>query len=303
MAVTMNAFAEKGRWYRGATHAHTNRSDGCMTPAELVAAYRGEGYDFLSITDHRIYGVHADLASEDFLLIPGVELDIPGDHVKAWCHHVVGLACPDAEGWACGERVEYPASTDVNQLIRLLADRGHYTIYAHPLWSHVLPEAMDEIHGFDAVEISNYGCSVAGLVGRADMHIQRLQWLGRRFHSVASDDSHQHYPDHGGAWIMVQAEELSQAAIMKSMREGRYYASEGPEIRSFRIEDDVVLVETSNCRVIALYSDGFHCSGMPSLTGTARIHRYRLTGKESYVQAVCEDTSGRRAWSQPLWLR
>ena len=292
-----------GQWYRGQTHAHTWISDGRMKPEELVATYRGLDFDFLAITDHRRYGVHAQLNREDFLLIPGIELDVPGKPGEAITHHIVGLARPGADGWGDGQKVDYPETTDVNEIIRELSSRGHYTIYAHPFWSHTMPEALDKITGFDAVEISNYGCLVEGLTGRSEMHCQRMLWQGRRFHVNASDDTHQHVRDYGGGYVVVRAAALTHEAIMEAMAEGSYYATEGPEIHDFYIEDGFAYLETSPCRSLGLYSDGFHNAGMSDEAGQLTSFKQGIPLKGArYVQAVLADAQGRRAWSQPIWL-
>ena len=48
---------ERGRFFRGNLHCHSNRSDGLVEPAEVVAAYREAGYDFLCLSD-RAYGAY-----------------------------------------------------------------------------------------------------------------------------------------------------------------------------------------------------------------------------------------------------
>src|SRR5262245_54655083 len=45
-------FSSTGRFYKGNLHAHSTRSDGKLSPEEVVAAYRDRGYDFLVLTDH-----------------------------------------------------------------------------------------------------------------------------------------------------------------------------------------------------------------------------------------------------------
>ena len=50
----MKLFSESLPFYRGNLHAHTTCSDGQKTPKECMADYRAAGYDFLSITDHRM---------------------------------------------------------------------------------------------------------------------------------------------------------------------------------------------------------------------------------------------------------
>ena len=67
---------------RGDLHVHTCRSDGHDDPVNVVASYRGHGYDFLVISDHnryypsleaiRRYGDISDVA-----IIPGEEVHLP----------------------------------------------------------------------------------------------------------------------------------------------------------------------------------------------------------------------------------
>src|SRR3954453_15121422 len=45
-------FDKPGRFWKGNLHTHSTRSDGKLTPAEVVAAYRARGDDFLAIADH-----------------------------------------------------------------------------------------------------------------------------------------------------------------------------------------------------------------------------------------------------------
>src|SRR5664279_2217371 len=45
-------FAMPGRFWRGNLHTHSTRSDGHLDPAETVAWYRDNGYDFVALTDH-----------------------------------------------------------------------------------------------------------------------------------------------------------------------------------------------------------------------------------------------------------
>ena len=38
--------------YKANLHSHSTLSDGCLTPEEMAAAYREQGYSILAITDH-----------------------------------------------------------------------------------------------------------------------------------------------------------------------------------------------------------------------------------------------------------
>ena len=50
-----------------------NLADG-MYIKETAEHYRSQGYDFLALTDHWVYGIHPELNRDDFLLFPGTEL-------------------------------------------------------------------------------------------------------------------------------------------------------------------------------------------------------------------------------------
>ena len=69
----------------GNMHVHTCRSDGAESPAVTAACYRAAGYDFIAITDHRLYepSIEAIRAYEaldlDFRLFPGEEIH-PADN-------------------------------------------------------------------------------------------------------------------------------------------------------------------------------------------------------------------------------
>ena len=49
------AFRNPGRMLKGALHCHTTRSDGKGDPAVVIALHADHGYDFMALTDHRLY--------------------------------------------------------------------------------------------------------------------------------------------------------------------------------------------------------------------------------------------------------
>ena len=76
--------AGRGRgWYRGDLHTHTVHSDGRRTPAELAAAARAAGLDFIASTEHNTtsanlgWGRHA---GPDLLVLDGQEVTTRDGH-------------------------------------------------------------------------------------------------------------------------------------------------------------------------------------------------------------------------------
>jgi predicted metal-dependent phosphoesterase TrpH len=80
-------------------HTHTHRSDGLLTPAELVAAAAGAGVRLLAITDHDTLAGVRDLhasgeAPAGLELLPGIELNSVIAEPKAYGEsevHILGL--------------------------------------------------------------------------------------------------------------------------------------------------------------------------------------------------------------------
>ncbi|MGO4428833.1 CehA/McbA family metallohydrolase, partial [Streptomyces sp. MCAF7] len=79
----------KGRgraWYRGDSHLHTIHSDGKRTPAEVAAAARAAGLDFITTTEHNTTSSHPaweGLWGDDLLILTGEEVTTRNGHVVA----------------------------------------------------------------------------------------------------------------------------------------------------------------------------------------------------------------------------
>lgn len=293
---------QDGKWYIGNLHAHSTISDGLTPPALLAGMYHSNGYDFMAITDHRVYGIHEELSASDFLVLPGVELDVvvPGTNIT---HHIVGIGIPGENKYDHGHRFEYDrAKTKANKLIRQLRDNGNIAIYAHPAWSLATMESYDGIEGICGMEIYNTGCQYEGMTGRADAYYDRALWSGKKQLCFATDDTHQRQKDYFGGFIAVKAAAFSQKSIIDAILSGSFVASQGPRITEFYIEDGRAVVECTPCRAIAVMGDNIRAAGVNSLSEPVTRFEYGLNGKESYIRAQCEDYSGKLAWTQPIWL-
>ena len=60
---------------KGGLHCHTTRTDGEGTPEEVIRLHKDNGYDFLAITDHRLYNYKNFAPDTGITIIPGVEFD------------------------------------------------------------------------------------------------------------------------------------------------------------------------------------------------------------------------------------
>ena len=110
-------FDKPGRFFKGNLHTHSTRSDGGLSPGEVVAAYRARGYDFLSLTDHFLEKYDFPIVDttayreDQFTTILGAELHGPTlENGDPWHILAVGLPldfpppAPDETGPAIASR-------------------------------------------------------------------------------------------------------------------------------------------------------------------------------------------------------
>ena len=162
--VATNPFVLPGRWYKGNLHAHTTNSDGRLSPEEVIALYRGAGYDFLSITDHEGVTWPAASRGPGFLLLPGVELN-GGRSEIGERFHVLGFGL---------ERVgTLPPESErtTQQAIDWIIAHGGAAVLAHPHWSGHTCADLLRWAGHLGVEVFNTTCEVG--IGKG---ISTVQW-------------------------------------------------------------------------------------------------------------------------------
>ncbi len=74
MEIHQSAFLG-GRMLKGGLHCHTTRSDGKGDPADVIRLHRAHGYDFLAITDHRVYNRTNFAPETGVTILPAMEFD------------------------------------------------------------------------------------------------------------------------------------------------------------------------------------------------------------------------------------
>jgi len=106
--------------------------------------------------------------------------------------------------------------------------------------------------------------------------------------------------------VCVKSDQLTQDAIISSLLEGCYYSSNGPDLLDFWIEGGTVHVECSPVNRIHFIASDYLNSGF-SVWGQSDVDsmtnaQFKLKGDEKYIRVECVDTSGRTAWSNPIYL-
>ncbi len=302
------AFLKTGnKMLKGGLHCHTTISDGDGDPAQVIRLHKDNGYDFLALTDHRIYNFKNYAEDVDITIIPGTEYDRTFEKGKGFrCFHQV-LIGPDDEtnGYKQGEelpRCEYNNQEEFQAFLDEAHAKNNLTIYCHPQWSSTPPRYFDKLKGNFAMEIWNSGCAIeCNMDTDNGMYWDELLGQGQLIYAVATDDGHPMY-QHCKGWVMVNAEN-NVKSILSALKNGEFYSSCGPEIYDFYVDDEgFAHVECSGCKEVV-----FCCDMKPSRkvvsTGEPVTNAvYDLKDDYKYIRIYVEDFEGRRAWANPIFL-
>ena len=295
MSDLVNPFATEGNWYKANLHTHTNASDGAATLEEAVRRYRLNEYNVLAITDHHATSDVSGLSDEAMLVISGFEYHppIPGRDKH---YHFVGLNIPHG--------FEFNDGPDPGDCIHEVAEAGGMTILAHPHWCGLEYEDFRHFEEIVAMEVWNAACDPAG---RPDSENEWAYALDRgwKLPAIAVDDTH--WRDEGdlfAGWTWLKMTSLTTENVLKAIRTGACYASRGPKIRDFRVEDGRVSIRCSPVERIYFISspDGGGKRHVAPPDKTIDSFSIEVPDFWPYVRAAVADSRGRRAWTNPIWL-
>lgn len=304
-----SAFLSSKKPLKGALHCHTTRSDGEVSPEEVVRLHKENGYDFLAITDHRLYN-YSSFGVDGITILPGMEMDgnfaKPEGDRQVHCHHIVciGPEKNKGNGYQQDEvlprwHIEKPEDTQPH--LDRIHENGNLTIYAHPQWSGTPAREFEMLRGNFAMEIYNSGCVIENRLDMDAAYWDELLAQGQRIYGVATDDGHslQH---HCKGWVRVSSEN-SVSAILEALAGGAFYASCGPEIYDFYVEHGKAYVQCSPVQEIRFIHFRSPYPVLAAKAGeTLCCGSVTLRPGSGYVRACVMDAQGRLAWTNPIFL-
>ena len=308
--IRQQAFEGSEKMLKGGLHCHTTRSDGSMAPDDSIRYHKEQGYDFLALTDHRNYNYQNFAPDTDLTIIPGMEFDngrLP-TQFGFRCYHTVciGPAREDGNGYAQDERPDSAKAGNQEEYQPYLDEihaKKNLTIYCHPQWSSTPARYFEKLKGNFAMEIWNSGSVLSCDTDNDAAYWDELLGQNIRIYGVATDD------DHGidsccKGWVMVRAEN-SISAILQALEEGKFYSSTGPEIYDFYVDNGKVVIDCSPVAKVRLHSDCCPVRMERSEKGDITHMEFDLqywAGPYGYVRMTVEDTQGRKAWTNPIFL-
>ena len=157
--------------------------------------------------------------------------------------------------------------------------------------------------GFAATEIYNTVSNVnQSSRPYSGYFVDLLANKGTAYPLVATDDTHYYNgEDDTKSWIMVKTESLTRENILNAVRNGDFYATQGPELH-IRREGDKVIADCSPCIMIDFLSNA--AWGPDRITrGENLTHaEYQIKPHDKWVRVEVHDENGCYAWSNVLML-
>jgi hypothetical protein len=279
----------------------------------MVEWYRGNGYQFVAMTEHnlRIDSAELDaLASPRFVVIPGEEV------TNFWATeplHVNAL-CPLAT--VRGAKDFDRADVGLAETFRDVRAQAGIPLVDHPNfhWALSAGEIAHGASGRYLLEIWSGHPDVHPAGDAVHPSAEEIwdELLARDADAipVAVDDAHGLPGDPAGgdalpgrAWVETFGDETSVTAICEALGDGRLYASNGPAFVWIRVEGSTFRVATTDvdARVTFIGERGetlgeVHAADVPARDGVRELV-YELTGGEMTVRARLTDAAGHCAWT------
>lgn len=210
------------KWYTGVVHSHTTRSDGNLSPAELVKKAEDIGLDFIMITDHDVFCDEIP-ESKKVLVIPGTELSVSGKgHTNIW-----GAKRPFAD-FNCESYEKWESK------IAEARENGAVICINHPHCSQCGWHWPLEPEKADCIELWNSPQHTDNMIC-AEWWQNELR-AGKKIPAVGGSDFHRDYyvaAKLDNPVTLVYAEECTQDAILTAIKEGHTTIS--PKVGGQRI--------------------------------------------------------------------
>ena len=303
MLIHQAAFAGPEPLLKGNLHCHTTRSDAISSPETVIRQYAAMGYDFLALTDHRVYNYENFAPDTGIMILPGMELD--GDLPGPGCHcvHMVSLGPEKDKGNGFEQDQRFP-SMDADSIqgilpmVRTIQRANNLPIFCHPEWSGNTCQEILGVPDVCLMEIWNSGCAVENGLDNHAAYWDEALCSGRKMYGVATDDGHHPYQN-GLGYIKVRAER-TPSAILDALRRGAFYASCGPEIYDFYLEDEKAVIFCSPVETIRFrhFRVPYAERRGPGIMG----HQTVPDKGTNYIRAEIVDAQGRMAWTNPIFL-
>lgn len=198
----------------------------------------------------------------------------------------------------------------INEAIKRHVDRGFFVTYNHPGFSQANYTEYSKYHGMHAMEICNFGSLVTGWPDYNEKEYEDMLRGGERIYCIATDDNHNHsrsrenYPDDSfGGFTMIKAEKLEYETLIKAMKAGNMYASQGPLIHELWLEDGKLHIICTDAERIVMSTASRRIGFAHNIDGSLiNSASFDVFPEDGYVRLTVTDASGKHANTRAYFI-
>ena len=290
----MNFYGRELPVFKCGLHTHSTVSDGSFTPAQVIRKYARAGYDVLAFTDHRKPNPVSTYDGLGMTLISGMEIHPRGPRNLTW--HLLALGIPE----------DFPGKYRTGQdAVDAVVKAGGIIYCAHPCWSTFSSQDILGLKGLTGIEVYNTNCK---FIGRENSEECWYELIGAGWNcpALAVDDMHTDCDLFGG-WTMVIAPDKKAESIIKALKEGHCYATQGPEFTRLSWKDGVFEADFTEAEeVLLLGCPGgaiIGTPGYPTPQTRPRLTTCSFRPGPSFrgtIRCRIRDSKKRYAWTAPI---
>jgi hypothetical protein len=272
-----------GYWYRGNSHNHpeTTSSTGIQSFANT---YKNAGYDFIVLSDHGWSvpcSTQESSSSSGFLVLCGSELGSNSGHIGAF-----------------GLNTIVSAGGSAQEVVNRTLNAGGVPVKNHPISNGWSASQFLGVNNLNHFEVAN-GKRMSQIPSAEVLWDEILSASnGRPTYGIGTDDNHSGSP-FKKAWIMVMANSLTKSQIVENFRSGNFYASSGVTLSDYKVNytNKTITIASDGDKITFIGKNGATLKTISSGQGS-----YQADGSEKYIRAKVTNSSGKAAWTQPVYF-
>ena len=169
-------------------------------------------------------------------------------------------------------------------------------------------DMITPLHGIFATEIYN---SLSGAPFNCRPYsgeiVDLLAARGYYLPLVADDDTHFYKNEVGMSYVLVNLgqEPLTEENLMRSFREGRFIATQGPFFDFYVEGDEAVLKSETPLSLVTFFNDAPYEPDRCTVMGDEPIYEARMSlkGNSTFVRAECTGIDGKLGFTRIIPLK
>lgn len=275
---------------------HVKAGEGA-SPRFLAEEYLDFGFDAIALTENWEYTREGELSG--IKVLSGCEYSVGGLEESEEAYHIIGVGMTsDPEVPPAWKNMKKTARAKAKEIVTMIQKRNGLAIVALPAHNGNRAEDLLDLGDFDAIEIFNSEIEYGGVSdGYAGVICDKLAGFGVYPALIASNGTSCYEDEDYICSLMVEATDMDSASILRAIKRGRFYTTEGPEIHIERRGSDRVRVVCTPAVKIEFFSDMGRTSGKIVDAENLIEADYVIKDGEKFVRAEVTDENGLRAWS------